>query len=184
MKKIFLFVLAALFCSLTNLHAQYHDYDGMSGSERRAYTKYLLDIEPEDMRLTTSQIYDLKREMTVFGNALQRKSNREYWWGMGVFFLAPTLVVLPIALSLDMIELIYVGYPVFMAGGAYLVVKSLIDSKHSRQLLDNSRLLIAQSSSYPFQFDVNGMQLAFGVTTTCNVQDFTRTIGPGISLRF
>lgn len=184
MKKLFILALAAALCSFTNLRAQYHDYNRMSGGERRAYTKELLDIEPEDMRLTTNQILDLKREMQVFGNALQRKSSKEYWWGLGTFILAPTLVVLPIALAVDMEELLYVGYPVFMVGGAYLVAKSMVDSKRARQLLDKSRLLIAQSSTYPWELNLDGAQIAFGISATRNIQDWSATLGPSLSIRF
>ena len=183
MKKLILVIATVVLCGLTDLRAQYHNYSTMSGSERRAYTRELLDIEPSDMRLSTSEILNYKKEMNAFGTALKEKSPKEFWWGLGIFILGPTVMSIP-AIAADAMTVLYVGAPLCMAAGGYLVIKSVVDTNRGQTLLDKSRLLIAQSSTYPFEFNLDGVELALGISTTCNISDFSRTLGPGISIRF
>jgi len=155
----------------------------MSGSERRAYTRELLELEPEDMRLTTAEVLNYKKEMQVFSKAIAYKGKKEKMWGYITFFGGP-LVFTAISLSADVIEVLYVGLPLSMAAGAAIYVKGLIDTSRSMTLSDKSRLLIAQSTSYPIRFDSGDVRLAFGVSSSFNPCNGFTSFGPGLSISF
>jgi hypothetical protein len=150
----------------------------MSASERNEYIRELYYADYEDLNLSTSEAKALKQDLNTFGNYLVKNGkglvSAGLWVGLG-----GGMACAIVGGATKIMPIVY-GSAAFLAGGIVLTTIGFVQKSKGLKLLDYSRMVIADASVYPVQFD----NLAFGFNVSVDAATHFQQFGPSIAIRF